>query len=228
MLPGLRSGGDVVEAIDLPGSGGDQTPLAQVSMDAYAERICAVLRAGEPAVLVGHSMGGIAITQAATRCPERVRALIYVAAFAPAAGQNLADLVAYQEASTDEIQANMVVSGDPPVATLPGDAARHAIYNRCTTEQAEWGLERRRPQAVAPFEHRLSAPEDRRTAFEALPRAYVVCTRDHAIPPAMQRRMLRDAGCDPVVELEADHSPALSATRELVDALQGIVGGLPR
>lgn len=196
-------------------------------MDAYAERICAALRGGAPAVLVGHSMGGIAITQAAARRPEQVAALVYVTAFAPSEGQSLADLVAYPEAAGDQIQANIVVSGEPPVAVMPPDAARNAIYNRCSTEQVEWALERRRPQAVAPFGHRLRVPDDRRAAFEALPSAYVLCTQDHSIAPAMQRRMLTDISCDPVIELEADHAPSLSATSELVDALHRIVGGLP-
>jgi pimeloyl-ACP methyl ester carboxylesterase len=62
---------------DLPGLGEDQTPAAEVTLDAYAERICDVLGArDEQAVLVGHSMGGLAITHAAARCPERIASLI--------------------------------------------------------------------------------------------------------------------------------------------------------
>jgi pimeloyl-ACP methyl ester carboxylesterase len=44
--------------------------------------VCEVLAAvSEPAFVVGHSMGGIVATQAAAQCPERVAALVYVAAF---------------------------------------------------------------------------------------------------------------------------------------------------
>ena len=59
VLPGLRAAGHDVEAIDLPGSGEDTTPVAEVSLDAYATRVCEVLAGGRPAVLVGHSMGGM-------------------------------------------------------------------------------------------------------------------------------------------------------------------------
>ena len=117
VLPGLRAAGHEVEAIDLPGSGGDETPVEEVSLDAYANRVCAVLADGRPAVLVGHSMGGMVITQAAARCPEHVAALVYLAAFLPADGQSLMELVALPEAADDQVQANLVVSGDPPVAT---------------------------------------------------------------------------------------------------------------
>ena len=97
---------------------------ADVSLDAYATKICATVAAGpEPVVLVGHSMGGMAITQAAARCPEPLAALVYVAAFCPDEGQSLVELVSYPEAADDKVQANMVVSGDPPVAELTGDGA---------------------------------------------------------------------------------------------------------
>jgi pimeloyl-ACP methyl ester carboxylesterase len=224
VLPGLRDAGHKVEAIDLPGSGEDPTPVGEVSLDAYAQRICDTVAAGpEPVVLVGHSMGGMAITQAAARCPEPLAALVYVAAFAPAEGQSLMELVAYPEAADDQVQANLVVAADAPVATLTGEGAIQAVYNCSTPEQAKWGERRHGPQALAPFEGRVSVPEDNREAFERLPRAYVMCTQDHAIPPAMQRRMLGDRGCDPVLELDTDHSPYVSRTGELVAALNQIV-----
>jgi len=132
VLPGLRAAGHEAEAIDLPGAGTDPTPLAEVTLDAYAERICQALSRtplAPPALLVGQSMGGMAITQAAARCPQHVAALAYVSAFAPADGQSLMDLVAMPEAAGDQVQASLVVEGDPPVATLPAQAARDAIYN---------------------------------------------------------------------------------------------------
>src|SRR5450432_2026748 len=84
----LESAGHAVRVIDLPGAGEDQTPVADVTLDAYASRICAALaELPDPAILVGHSMGGVAITQAAARCPQRVALLVYVAAFMPGDGQ---------------------------------------------------------------------------------------------------------------------------------------------
>src|SRR4051794_35894948 len=83
VLDGLRAAGHEPETLDLPGSGADMTPVAEVTLDAYAARVCEQLAAGPPAVLAGHSMGGMAVTQAAARCPERVISLIYVAAFLP-------------------------------------------------------------------------------------------------------------------------------------------------
>jgi pimeloyl-ACP methyl ester carboxylesterase len=219
VLPGLQAAGHRTEAIDLPGSGSDRTPVAEVTLAAYVERICGALEEGPPAVVVGHSMGGMAISQAAADRPERFTALIYVAAFLPADGQSLMDLTALPEAADDQVQANLVVAGGPPVATLPAEAARLALYGSCDREQLAWGVARLGPQAVAPFLAPLIVEDRNRDAFSALARAYVLCKRDRAIPPELQTLMLSRAGCDRVVELDTDHCPWISRAEELVAVL---------
>jgi pimeloyl-ACP methyl ester carboxylesterase len=216
VLPGLRQAGRSVHALDLPGAGRDRMSVPEVTLSAYADRICRAAAERAPAVLVGHSMGGVAITQAAAQCPERVAALIYVAAFVPRDGQSLMNLTKLPEAAGDQVQANLVVDGDPPVATLPAAAARDALFACCDEEQAAWGIAQMGPQAVVPFVQpvRLAGPGS--GVFAALPRSYVVCLQDQAIPPALQRLMLSAAGCHPVRELDTDHSPWISRTEELV------------
>lgn len=227
-LEGLRAAAHEPEPIDLPGAGEDSTPLAEVSLDAYAARICEALGRGEPAVLVGHSMGGIAVTQAAARCPERVRGLVYVAAFLPGDGQSLGELVSYPEAADDQVQANLIVEGDPPVGRLTPEGHRIAVLGCCTPEQVAWATERMGPQPIAPFGQPVKVPEDRREAFEALPRAYILCSQDRAIAPAMQRRMIEERGCDEVIEIETDHVPWISRTEEFSQALNRILETLER
>jgi pimeloyl-ACP methyl ester carboxylesterase len=213
----LRSAGHTVEAFDLPGSGEDQTPAEEVTLDAYATRICdALAERDEPAILVGHSMGGVAITQAAGRSPKRISLLVYVSAFMPQHGQSLLDLTHTPEGQGDQVQANLIVEGDPPMATLPAAVAPDVLYASCTADQAAWATARMRPQAVAAFATPVTI-EDARSY--ALPRAYVICTQDQAIPVALQRRMVNETPCVEVIELDTDHSPWLSATDELTTAL---------
>lgn len=213
----LRAAGHTVHAIDLPGSGEDPTPVEEVTLDAYAERICSALADDdEPAVVVGHSMGGVAITQAAGRCPGRIALLIYVAAFLPHEGQSLLDLTHLPEGAGDQVQAHLVVEGDPPVGSLPRESAPEVLFASCSEEHAGWGAERLRPQAIAPFATAVTSADP---AGRDLPRAYVMCLRDRAIPPALQRRMAAEHDCVEVVEIDTDHSPWLSATEELVSAL---------
>ncbi len=213
----LEAAGHTVDTLDLPGGGDDQTPVENVTLESCAERVCAVLaQRPERAVLVGHSMGGAIMTQAAANCPERVSSLIFVCAFMPSDGQSLLDLTRLPEGEADMIQANLVIEGDPPVAVLSAEATAAAIYNDCGREQVEWAVARRRPQPVAPFATPVSIDDD---TLASIPRSYVLTTLDNSIPPALQRRMIREHPCEKVIELDADHSPQLSATAELAAAL---------
>jgi pimeloyl-ACP methyl ester carboxylesterase len=217
VVAALEAAGHTVDALDLPGGGDDRTPVEEITLEACADRVRETLGSRpEDAVLVAHSMGGVVATQAAGAGADGISRLIFVAAFMPANGQSLLDLTRLPEGADDLIQANIVVEGDPPVASLVDEAAVAAIYNRCTDEQRAWALPQRRPQAVAAFATPVSVDED---ALAAIPRSYVLTTQDRSIPPALQRRMIREHPCERVIELDTDHAPYLSATDELVAAL---------
>jgi pimeloyl-ACP methyl ester carboxylesterase len=222
VLPGLRAAGHDAHAIDLPGSGQDTTPVAEVTLTRYAERVCQALAEGPPALLVGHSMGGMAVTQAAAQRPDLVAGLAYVAAFLPREGESLIDLTRRPEAGEDQVQANLTMTGDPPVATLSPEGARLATCQLATDDQAAWADPRRGPQPVVPFTQPFTLDPDRAQAFGALPRAYVTALQDRAIWPDLQRFMYTRAACDPVIAIDTDHSVWLTATDELVAALDDI------
>jgi pimeloyl-ACP methyl ester carboxylesterase len=220
----LEAAGHTVETFDLPGGGDDQTPAGDVTLAVCADRVCSVLaERNEPAILVGYSMGGAVVTQAASNCPQCVTALVFVAAFMPGDGQSLLDLTHLPEGADDQIQANLVIDGEPPVATLPDEAALQAIYNCCTTENATVCVARMRPQPVGPFANPVSIDA---AAVDAIPRFYVMTLQDNSIPPALQKRMIEEHPCQKVVELDTDHAPATSATADLVAALSEFAGDL--
>src|ERR1019366_6437542 len=133
-------------------------------------------------------------------------------------GQSLLDLTHLPEGADDQVQANIVIDGEPPVATMPDPTARAALMANCSDEQIALATERSRPQPVAPFVTAVTIPAG---ALDGLPRVYVHCTQDRAIPPALQLRMIRENPCLEVVEIATDHSPFFSATDELVTALKG-------
>jgi len=213
----LERAGHSVEAFDLPGLGNDNTPVSEVTLDACAVRLCAVVAGhSEPAIVVGHSMGGIIATQGAVRCPRRIAALVYVTAFLPKDGQSLLDLTKLPEGAGDQVQANIVIEGEPPVAIMPAEASGPALYDCCTEDVATWAIRQQRPQPVAPFATPVSIP---RGALDGINRYYVLCTRDRALAPALQRRMIAENPCADVVELSTDHTPQLSMTEELAQIL---------
>lgn len=213
----LEAAGHTVQAFDLPGGGDDQTPVAEITLESYVDRARDVLISRpEAAVLVGFSMGGVVVTQAASDCPGHVASLIFVAAFMPSDGQSLLDLTDLPEGAGNMIKENLVVEGDPPMATLPEEAVAAGVFNRCTREQFERVREQRRPQAVAPFATPVRVDEE---VLASIPRSYVLTKHDRSMVPPLQRRMIREHPCKRVIEIEADHAPFLSATDELVVAL---------
>ena len=211
----LEAAGHTTECFDLPCAGEDLTPAEEVTLDAYVERVAAQLaQRDEPAVLVAHSMGGVVATQTAARHADKVEKVIYVSAFIPRDGQSLLDLTHLPEGADDEIQANLIVEG--PTARLEPEAMRAAGYGETRDEVAAAAIPKHRPQPGAPFAAKVEIPDG---TFDSIPRRYVLCTRDCAIPPPLQRRMIAENGITEVVEIETDHSPAWSRTEELVAAI---------
>lgn len=220
LLPLLDDLGHEASAPDLPGAGADQTPVADVTLDSCAERVCDVLAATEaPAIVVGHGLGGMVITQAAAFSPERIACLVYLAAFLPRDGQSLLDLTQLPEGADDQVQANLTIEDRPAVGTLTPKELAHALFNRCTQRQLDWALERTRSQPLAPF---LEPAHLGPGAFDPARRVYIRCAQDHAIPPALQRRMTDDNPCAEVHELDTDHSAFLSRTSQLARLLDRI------
>src|SRR5690348_12061426 len=93
VTPLLEAAGHRVWAPDLPGLGSDRTPLEQVTLDTWRDFVCKHLeRAGEPAILVGHSRGGVVISAVAEAMPEKIARLAYLAAFLVPDGKTLGEM----------------------------------------------------------------------------------------------------------------------------------------
>jgi pimeloyl-ACP methyl ester carboxylesterase len=218
VVPYLEEMGHRVAAIDLPGHGDDRTPVAQVTLQAYADRVCGALDAlAEPVILVGHSMGGLVITQAAEQRPERVKALVYLCAFLPRNGESLLQLA--QEDAGGLVLPNLVVEEDGASATVRAEAIRDAFYADCSDEQVALARSRLVPQAMAPLATPVAITEER---FGHVPRVYIETLRDRAIPVSLQRKMHTASPCRAVVTLDTSHSPFFSAPGDLASVLAAV------
>lgn len=100
VVPLLEAKGNRVFAIDLPGHGNDKTPMATVTLDDYVQKIVRVAKAQTgPVILVGHSMAGVAIAQAAEVLgTEKVAKLVFLDAFMPKNGESVFALAGKAEA----------------------------------------------------------------------------------------------------------------------------------
>ena len=216
VVPLLKMRGHRVEAPDLPGHGKDETPISEISLGAYAEKICKVLDVqSEGVILVGHSLGGIAISQAAEYRPDKVKTLVYLTAFLLRDGETHIT----QRDPESLVVPQMILSEDGSYVTLREDSLKEVFYGDCSDEDVARAKSLLVPQATAPSRTPIHITEEN---FGRVPRTYIECLRDKAIFPSWQRKMYTATPCQKILSLETSHSPFLSAPEALVAHLASI------
>ncbi len=214
----LKSKGYDVEAVDLPGSGQDKTPISQVTLEAYTNKVCKVLDAQpEPVILVGHSLGGITITQAAEYTPHKIKTLVYLTAFILRNGESR---ISVRNQDLESLAAhNIVYSKDQTYSIFKQEAAKEVFYDDCLDEDIARAKSLLCPQALAPLRTPLHITEEN---FGQVPRVYIECLNDKAISPSMQKKMYTATPCRKVLSLNTSHSPFMSAPKALTAHLVSI------
>jgi pimeloyl-ACP methyl ester carboxylesterase len=218
VVPLLEAKGHRALAPDLPGHGNDGTPAASVTLKSYAHRICEIASAQtEPVILAGHSMGGIAITQATENCSEKIGALVYLGAFLPRNGDRLMtwasqDRESMVNSSTMDAQADGTIR-------FKLEHSREAFYGNCTDEDVEFAQSRLVAQSGAPFETPVQTTAER---WGRIPRYYIECVRDRALTLSTQQEMQKHSPCRQTFSIDTDHSPFLSTPEQLADTLSRI------
>src|SRR4051794_39610026 len=161
-----------------------------------------------PTILVGHSYGGVVITEAGRH--ERVAGLVYIAAFAPDADESVNTLIADPPPGAPVPPILAPVEGflfldrekfaESFAADLPANEAAFMADS-----QLPWGVEALNGTVTEP-------------AWRTKPSWYLVASDDRMIPPPAQRAMSERAGAT-VVEARGSHSIYVSqpqATAELI------------
>lgn len=199
ITPRLAAMGHDVSAIDLPGHGQDTTPISDVTLQRYGEAI--VERIKGRAVLVGHSMGGYPISQAAMIAPDKIAKLIYVCAYVPKTGMSLADR--RREAPYQPLEGAIDVAPDRTSFTFAPDHIHRALYHDCPEGTLEFARARLTPQPILPQE----TPFGDTRRIRDIARAYVRCLDDRTIAPAFQITMSAHWPEAEIAEMACAHSP---------------------
>jgi pimeloyl-ACP methyl ester carboxylesterase len=171
-----------------------QNPTTSLADDVAATRRVIAAQDG-PVILVGHSYGGVVITEAGT--DPRVAGLVYIAAFAPDTGESVASLI------KDPVPGAPVPPILPPAdgfllldrsrfaASFAGDLdAERAAF--LADSQVPWGLDALNGAVTVP-------------AWKSKKSWYLVARDDRMIPPPAQRSMAGRAGAE-VVEVAGSHA----------------------
>jgi pimeloyl-ACP methyl ester carboxylesterase len=163
----------------------------------------------EPVILVGHSYGGAVITEAGN--DPNVAALVYIAAFAPDAGESV----------------NTLIADPPPDAPVPPilppregflfldrDKFHDSFAADVPDDLAEFWADSQVPWGVDALGGTISEP-----AWRSKPSWYLVATEDRMLPPPAQRAMAERAGST-VTEISGSHSIFLSYSAEVAGIIE--------
>jgi pimeloyl-ACP methyl ester carboxylesterase len=195
--------------------GEDKTALSGITLDLWARFVADLVeQQPEPVVLVGHSRGGIVISQASEHVPDRIAALVYLTAFLVPDGASLWSTM--QQVPRDPSRpADLIVSDDRTRSTLVPAALRGTFYN---TTSEEWVARAASLVGPEPMQPWLTPLRLTRQGFGRVPRAYIECLHDRAIPLQLQRLMVAATPCG-VTRMDTDHSPFFSAPEALCEQL---------
>ena len=168
-----------------------------------------------PAILVGHSYGGVVITEAGN--DPKVAGLVYIAAFAPDKGESVSALI----------------KNPPPGAPVPPilppqdgylflDRAKFAssFAADVSPDLAEFMADSQVPWGVEALSGAISQP-----AWKTKPSWYLVSTEDRMIPPDAQRAMSKRAGST-VVEVKGSHSVYVSQPQAVASLIETAAKGV--
>jgi pimeloyl-ACP methyl ester carboxylesterase len=178
-----------------------QTPTLSLSGDIAVTKLSLAALA-RPAILVGHSYGGVVITEAGNH--PNVAGLVYIAAFAPDKGESVSSLI----------------KDPPPDAPVPPilpprdgflflDAAkfRASFAADVDAETAAFMASSQVPWGLDALNGAITAP-----AWKTKPSFYLVTTNDKMIPPPAQRAMAQRAGST-VAEIASSHAVYVSQAK---------------
>lgn len=190
-----------------------QNPTTSLADDVAATRRAIAAQDG-PAILVGHSYGGVVITESGD--DPKVKGLVYVAAFAPDAGESVSSLIANPP------------PGAPAPPILPPqdgflflDRAQFAASFAADVKPAlaAFMADSQVPWGVAALQGQVTTP-----AWKSRPSWCLVTTDDRMIPAPAQRQMAGRAGAS-VVETAGSHAVYVSNPQVVADLIEQAAQG---
>jgi len=214
----LRESGHEVFTPELPGHGEDQTPLAAISLAAYVDTVGAVLKPGVGrSVIVGHSMAGVVISELAEQMPDKISALVYVAAYLLKSGESIT--AASQSATDSLVGPNMVPAPDWSTISINPEGLKDVFAADASDADVARIHRFARPEPSAPFNETVAVTPER---FGQVRKYYITTAQDRAVTPMLQNKMLDATPCEQVFAMSTSHTPFFAAPKELAEKLARI------
>jgi pimeloyl-ACP methyl ester carboxylesterase len=193
-----------------------QNPLTSLADDVAATRRVLDMQSG-PVVLVGHSWGGVVISEIGVH--ERVKSLVYVAAFAPSEGQSVADMA--KDYPTPSGFKHLVTDKEG-FLTMTAEGVAHHFAQDVPAAQTTLMTVTQGPVRGKNFEEKATA-----AAWKSKPSWYVLAEQDRMIQPALQQAMAEKISAH-VVRVPTSHVPQLSKPTQVVNAILAAAAAQPK
>jgi len=162
-----------------------------------------------PTILVGHSYGGVVITEAGNH--PHVAGLVYVSAFAPDKGESVSSLIANPPAGAP---VPPILPPQDGFLALDRAKFRASFAADVPEDDAAFMADSQVPWGVEALGGAITNP-----AWKNKPTWYVLSTEDRMIPPDAQRLMSQRAGAT-VTEVKASHSIYVSQPKAVVKVIE--------
>lgn len=188
-----------------------ENPLTSLADDAERTRKM-VKQADGPVVLVGHSYGGAVITEAGDL--PNVTALVYIAAFAPDAGESPGQISQENPPAAFD---NIAPDSDGYL-WITQDTFRESFCQDLPADQALVMAVTQKAPLGSTFGDNVTAP-----AWRNKPTWYQVSTQDRMIHPDNERRMAQRMNPRRTIELDASHASLASQPQAVVDLIEDAV-----
>ena len=210
----LKDNGHSVITPDLPGHGSDKTSPAEISMKDYVKTLTDILdKQDNSVILVGHSFNGITVSRVAELRPKKVKSLVYLSAFLLPNGGSFFKAVQGVEGS--KAVDNFYLSEDKTYALVKEDEIQNAFAHDIPKEAFDGAKPYIVPEPSAPLMYELEITD---VNFGKIPKYYIECTEDRAIPIEIQRAMYKGI-VEKSYSLNSSHTPNFSQPEELANIL---------
>jgi pimeloyl-ACP methyl ester carboxylesterase len=202
----LQKDGYKVVTVDLPGRPGNPAAPDKVSLDLYRDVVVKALGTSKrPAVVVGHSFGGIVISAAAEKAPKKIKTLVYLAAYLPHNGDSLVSMA--EQDHDAKIGPHLQIQKDKGIASIEYSARADLFANG-----GPEGLRKAIPDEIldeplAPLATPVKLTEAK---FGKVDKAYIHTAIDQVISPSYQAQMVASTPVRVEYTLQTGHTPFLT------------------
>jgi pimeloyl-ACP methyl ester carboxylesterase len=206
ITPLLKEDGYRVVTVTLPGRPSSPLSPDKVSLDLYRDTILSAIgNPARPVVLVGHSFGGITISMAAEAAPQKIKTLVYVAAYLPKDGQSLLELGNSDKDS--KIGPHLQIMKEKGIIAVEKSARADLFCLDCNDQFRAAIPNLIVDEPLAPLATPVHLTADR---FGTVDKVYIHTAKDQVVSPSLQAIMVAATPVREEVTIDTGHTPFLT------------------